>query len=331
MESPERDTTRPLFHWYVDCAQGKELIFALYTRPCRYGHCSFCALPSMSIGGEVVSAKDIERQIDYVLSQHTPEELDEVAKVSVYTASSSLDQECLPTRSLLYLALRVCDLPRLELLSLETRAEYVEDWELKALRAVFADRVTIEVGIGYETHDPVLRNDVLGKGLEVEELHALMQLLAENEARLKAYLMLKPHHSLTEEQGVVEAVDGLAELAGLGERYGVTVSVHLNPTYIAEGCRLTDELVEHGYEPPELSSVIEVVLDAKRRGLAIYVGLDDEGLAVEGGTFRSTGLDRDRAVNALKAFNRHQDLERLVEESGFVTPTARPQEEGEGG
>jgi radical SAM enzyme (TIGR01210 family) len=296
---------------------GKELVFALYTRPCRYGHCAFCALPSLSLGGGAVSAHDIEKQIDFVMAQYTEEQLDQIAKVSVYTASSSLDQECLPTRSLLYLALRVCDLPRLELLSLETRPEYVESWELKALGAVFSERVTLEVGIGYETHDPVLRNEVLGKGLTQEELRELMRLLSDNSGRLKAYLMLKPHYSLTEVQGVAEALAGLEELEGLGKQYQVPVSIHLNPTYIAKGCRLTQELVDHGYQPPELASIIEVVLDAHRRGLPCYVGLDDESLAIEGGTYRSTGLDRDRAVEAIRTFNRHQDPRRLLEESGY--------------
>ena len=58
-----KDKTKPLFHWYVDGIQGKELVLALYTRPCRYGRCAFCSLPNMSIGGESVSAFDIERQI----------------------------------------------------------------------------------------------------------------------------------------------------------------------------------------------------------------------------------------------------------------------------
>src|SRR5512136_1482982 len=110
-----REKTRPLFHWYVDCALGKELVLALYTRPCRYGRCAFCALPGMSLGGEAVAAPDIERQVDYVLSQYTRDKLDAVRKLSVYTASSSLDQECLPTRSLMYLALRTTELPQLEM------------------------------------------------------------------------------------------------------------------------------------------------------------------------------------------------------------------------
>lgn len=311
-----RDTTQPLFHWYVDCALGKELVFALYTRPCRYGRCAFCALPSLSLGGETVTAGDIERQVEFVLSSYRQEQLDQVAKVSVYTASSSLDQECLPTRSLMYLLLRICDLPRLELVSLETRPEYVEDWELKALRNVLGDRVRIEAGIGYETHDPVLRNKVLGKGLTRDALVRLLGMLAANGASLKAYMMLKPHHSLDEEQGVEEAFHGVDELADLSAQHGVQTSLHLNPTYIAKGCRLTEELLEHGYQPPELSSVLRVVARACERGLPIYVGLDDEGLAVEGGTFRSTGLDRRRAVSALQEFNRHQDHARLLQEVG---------------
>ena len=315
--SETRDKRRPLFHWYVDCATGKELVVALYTRPCRYGRCAFCALPGLSLGGEAVDARDIDRQVDFVLSQYSPPQLDAVTKVSVYTASSSLDQECLPTRSLMYLALRICDLPLLRQVSMETRPEYVEDWELRALRHVLGERVRLEIGIGYETHDPHLRNEVLGKGLSQEKLLRLMRYVADDDIDLKAYLMLKPHHSLTEEEGVAEAIAGVDELAGLGEEFGVAVSIHLNPTYIAEGCRLTKELVAHGYEPPELTSVIRVIEAAVRRGLPIYVGLDDEGLAIEGGTFQSTGVERDRTVAALQAYNRHQDFERMTTEAGW--------------
>jgi hypothetical protein len=307
-----RQPTEPLFHWFVDCALGKELVFALYTLPCRYARCAFCALPGMSLGGEAITPQDIERQVDHVIAHYPRPQLEQVAKVSVYTAASALDQVCLPTRSLMYLLLRVCDLPGLRLVSLETRPEYVEDWELRAVRAVLGEGVQLEVGIGYETHDPHLRNAVLDKGLTDRELHDLAELLAARGVRLKAYLLLKPHHSLTEEQGVSEAIDGVDHLAGLGREHGVPVSIHLNPTYIPRGCKLTDELIALGYQPPELSSVVEVVKAAVDRGLPIYVGLDDEGLAVEGGVFRSTGLDRERTVAALTAFNLHQDLERLL-------------------
>ena len=311
-----RDPTEPLFHWRVEGPTGPELVIALYTRPCRYGRCTFCSLPALSRGGEEVTPQDIERQVDKALQACSATELEEVAKVSIYTASSSLDQVSLPTRSLMYLVHRICDLPKLRLVSLETRPEYVEDWELKALRNVLGERVRIEVGIGYETHDPVLRNEVLVKGLTEGSIRALMGLLAENGAQLKAYVMLKPHWSLTEEAGVVEAKAGIDHLAGLSDEYRVPVSVHLNPTYMASDCALTEEMRQHGYVPPELASVVAVVRDACQRGLPIYVGLDDEGLAVEGGTFGSAGLDRERTVRALIDFNRHQDLDRLLQSIG---------------
>lgn len=312
-----REKTRPLFHWYVDCTLGKELVLALYTRPCRYGRCAFCALPSLSLEGETVTARDIEAQIDWVLSQYSEEQRAAIRKVSVYTASSSLDQECLPTRSLMYLVLRISDLPNLELLGFETRPEYVEDWELAALSHVLGPRTRVEIGIGYETHDPILRNKVLGKGLTLERLHELLAMLARRSMSLKAYLMLKPHWSLTEEQGIVEACNGVDELADLSRQYGVPVSIHLNPTYIARGCRLAEELLAHDYEPPELTSLVEVLRDCHRQGIPVYVGLDDEGLAVQGGTFQSTGVDRERVVAAVQAFNRHQDFDRLLVEAGL--------------
>jgi len=314
-----RDPARPLFHWNVDCTIGRELVFALYTLPCRYGRCAFCSLPSMSEGGERVTARDIERQVDFVLAETPAAELQRVAKVSIYTAASTLDQVCLPTRSLMYLLLKLSDLPLLRRVSLETRPEYVEDWELKAIGAVLGEGVELEVGIGYETHDEHLRNKVLGKGLSVKTLHRLMVKLQANKASLKAYLMLKPHHSLSEEQGISEAIDGLDELGGLGAEYEVPVSIHLNPTYIAEGCALTSELLANAYQPPELTSIIDVVAAAAARSLPIYVGLDDEGMAVSGGTFQDTGVARVRCVAALTAYNRHQDLQRLFDESGYTS------------
>jgi radical SAM enzyme (TIGR01210 family) len=312
-----KDKTKPLFHWYVDCAVGKELVLALYTRPCRYGRCAFCSLPSMSDGGETVSALDIEKQVDYILSQYSREQLDAVGKVSVYTASSSLDQECLPTRSLLYVALKMSDLPNLKLFSLETRPEYVEDWELKALKNVLGNKVTIEAGIGYETYSLELRNTVLKKGLSTDELRGLLALLAENEMAMKAYLMLKPHYSLTEEEGIKEAVNGIKELHSLSLEFKVPISVHLNPTYIAKGCSLTEDMIKYGFLPPELSSVLSVLKSASELSVPVYVGLDDEGMAVEGGTFRSTGLNREKTVAALKAYNRHQNFEQLLQESEY--------------
>ncbi len=313
-----KDKTKPLFHWYVDSAVGKELVFALYTRPCRYGRCTFCSLPSMSEGGEVVTAKDIDRQVDYILSQYSEEQLKDLGKVSIYSASSVMDQECLPTRSLMYLLLKICDYPGLKVVSLETRPEYVEDWELKALRNVLGEEVQLEIGIGYETYDPELRNKVLQKGLTRKAMHKLMQMLNENKnCSLKAYLMLKPHHSLTEDEGIIEAINGLKELKNLSSEYRVPVSIHLNPTYIAEGCKLTDEMVANGYEPPELTSLIKVLVAARDLDLSIYAGLDDEGMAIEGGTYQDTDMDRKKAVTAIKAFNYHQDQEKLMMDSGY--------------
>jgi len=309
-----RSLTEPLFHWYVDSAIGKELVFALYTLPCRYAMCAFCSLPSLAEGGERVTPKHLEAQVDHVLAAYSAEQLAAVAKVSVYTASSALDQVSLPTRSLMYLALKVTDFPALSVLSMETRSEYVEDWELQALAAILGERVTLEIGIGYETRDPHLRNKLLGKGLSDRALRKLCEQLGRLDCQLKAYLMLKPHHSLTEQGGIDEAVDGVTHLAELRDEFDMPVSIHLNPMYIAEGCRLADAMKEAEFEPPELSSVVAVVRESCARGIPIYIGLDDEGLATDGGTFESSGLNREATVAALLSFNRHQDLSRLLAE-----------------
>jgi uncharacterized Fe-S cluster-containing MiaB family protein len=45
--------------------------------------------------------------------------------------------------------------------------------------------------------------------LTTKALHRLLQKLSDNNASLKAYLMLKPHPSLNEEEAIVEAQNGV--------------------------------------------------------------------------------------------------------------------------
>ncbi|MCD4665670.1 MAG: hypothetical protein K8R68_10415, partial [Bacteroidales bacterium] len=145
----------------------------------------------------------------------------------------------------------------------------------------------------------------------------LMAMLAENDCYLKAYLMLKPHYSLSEEEGIIEAVNGVKELHEFSKEFNVETSIHINPTYIAKDCSLTDDMVKFGFQPPELSSVIEVIKVASELKMTIYAGLDDEGMAIQGGTFRYTGLDKEKAVKAILSFNMHQDFERMIKEAEY--------------
>jgi radical SAM enzyme (TIGR01210 family) len=310
MTTAPPDPRRPVFHWYRDTPAGTELVFSLYTRGCIYGLCSFCSLPSLSAGKHSISSDEIKAQVDFIVAQYDAEKIACIEKVSVYNSGSVLDQRTLPTDALWHLFERVAAFPRLKLVSLESRAEFVEAWEIEGIKERLQG-VELEIAVGYETHDERIRNKVLKKGLGERAFIGLCELLAHRKARLKAYVMVKPDAVLSESEGVDEAVRTLLFLDETGDRLGLRVTAHLNPTYVAKGSLLEKEFNGQGYTPPRLWSVVEILHRVRDRGLPIQIGLETEGLAVEGGSFRNCGRCDDDVREALSSFSMTQDYDSL--------------------
>ncbi|HAH08071.1 MAG TPA: hypothetical protein DCM05_16365 [Elusimicrobia bacterium] len=301
-----QDKRLPVAHYVQATPQGSELVLSLYTRGCRFAACSFCALPSLSSGQEAVSVDDVKAQIDHVFKDLSPQTLAGVQRLSVYNAGSVLDQQTLPSEALWHLFGRLKELPSLKLVALDTRAEYVEEWELAGMLERL-EAVKLELAVGYETQDERIRNQVLRKGLSEESFRRLGALLASKGVRLKAYVLVKPDPAMSEAEGVEEAVKTLQKLAALGKELRLGVSVHLNPTYVAKGSLLEKEFRAKSYEPPRLWSVVDILLKTEAAGLPVQVGLHTEGLAVRKGSFHNCGKCDEAVRKALKTFSGTQD------------------------
>ena len=85
--------------------------------------------------------------------------------------------------------------------------------------------------------------------------------------------------------------------------------MHLNVTYVAFGTLLETAFKKGQYKPPYLEDVRRAVLHAEGKGISIYVGLFDEGLAVIGGSFIREGDEPLR--DKLEQFNMTQDFSLL--------------------
>ncbi|MDD5629359.1 MAG: hypothetical protein PHU21_09860, partial [Elusimicrobia bacterium] len=209
--SPAHDPRRPIDHHIQDAPQGRELVLALYTRGCMYRQCSFCSLPTLSAGDADVSADDVQAQVDLVLDGIPAGERRAIRRVTVYNSGSVLDQRTMPTEALWHLFERLADFPALAEVSLDTRAEFVEGWELDGLKARLSGR-RLTLAVGYETGDERIRNGVLRKGLSEETFQRTAALLAAKGVRLKAYVLVKPDAAQSEIQAVDEAVATLRHL-----------------------------------------------------------------------------------------------------------------------
>ena len=305
----EHSPTLPAQMWFQESEEGEILFIVFYSLACRWSRCLGCNLPS-KMSAKPVSFKALIAQIDHVF--HDPEVIarrDRIRKVIVSNNGSVLDEVTFSSTALMYLMARLnIDLPNLAVLSIETRPEYVDLAELEFLTRALAEGDTptqLEIAIGFEAFDARIRNEVFNKGLSLETFEQFVTRIAPYGYRLKCYFMQKPVPGMTDEEAVADIRAAIDYLGGIAGRYAIGANMHLNPTYVAAGTQLEHAFREGAYAPPLLEDVALAVRHAKGKGVSVFVGLSDEGLAVEGGSFRRAGDDA--LVAELERFNQTQD------------------------
>ena len=303
----------PADYWFQEALEGPTLFVVFYSQSCRWAECLGCNLPSLMSQYHVDFAP-IMKQVDYIFDfLLTPQQKLDLKKIIVSNNGSILDEETFSTTALMYfLAKMNIHCPNVAVLTMESRAEYV-DWEELAViaRALKegATPTTLELAIGFEAFDDALRNDHFHKGLSLATFESVAEKVARYGFRLKVYFMVKPVPELSEDAAIRDVINGIDYLAGIADRYQLSINMHLNPTYAAKGTKLAEAFVRGDYTPPLLASVRQAVLAAQGKNITVFVGLHDEGLAVPGGSFIREGDEQ--LVKALECFNRTQDFTAL--------------------
>lgn len=285
----EHNPRLPADFWFQNAKEGKVLFVVFYTLACRWAKCLGCNLPSQ-VSGEYVPFDMINRQIDYVFDYIlTPEDKKDLRKIIVSNNGSILDEETFSTTSLFYFIARMNEeCPNISVLTLETRPEYVEVSEVELLARAIAEGKTpteLEFAIGFEAFDAKIRNDYYLKGLSLDVFERFAKDVARFKHSLKTYFMLKPVPDLSEEDAVEDLKDAIDYLDTIAVQYDLKINIHINPTYAAKETPLETAFKEGRFVPPKLESAKEVILHGRGKKLSIFVGLDDEGLAVPGGSF----------------------------------------------
>ncbi len=311
-------------YWFQQTPAGKLLFLVFYTQACRYSKCTGCNLPS-KMSQHHIGYLDLMEQVDYVFSKLLKEdELNSINKIIVSNNGSVLDEDTFSTTALMYLIARVNQhCPNVSEFSLETRPEYVDMEELEVLSRALQEGnkpTSLELCIGFEAYDEKIRNEQFMKGLNLINIEELADKINKNNSRfkekykesfspmkLKTYFMLKPVVDLNDEDAIKDVHLGIDYLDHIAKKYNIDVNMHLNPTYVAKGTSLEEAFNKGLYTPPTLEMTKNAVLHGKAKQISIYVGLFDEGLAVEGGSFIKDTAEDKELLKALKAFNETQD------------------------
>lgn len=308
-----RNPQRPIDIWFADSLEGLMLFVVFYTKACRWDKCLGCNLSSLS-SSQKIDFKSLMEQTDFVYSRtDVAQKLDQIRHIILSNNGSVFDRETFSSTSLIYFVAKTNILvPNLSLLTIETRPEYVDWPTLEFLASAIKEGQTptsLEVAIGFEAYDEYIRNKVFNKGLDLAKIEDLAQKLSRYDFRLKCYMMQKPVPGMTDKEAVKDIQNAIDYLDWLSGRFGIKINMHLNPTYAAKGTLLGEAFLAGKYEPPHLCDVAEAVKYAKGKKITVYVGLNDEGLAVPGGSFLRES-DKD-IVETLKKFNATQDFSLL--------------------
>lgn len=310
----EHDAEHVADLWFQESHEGLIMFVVFYTQACRWSRCLACNLPSLC-SKQHVDYKQIFQQIYHLFKRpEVADKLDKITKVIVSNNGSVLDQKTFSTMSLMYLLVKLNrHLPNMRVLTIESRPEYVEEAELEMLARAMAEgdeHPQLELAIGMEAFDDHIRNEVFMKGLELAKLEKLVKMMNRHGFRLKVYMMQKPVPGMTNDAAIDDIHRAIEYFAQLKKQYSrVEFNLHVNPTYVATGTMLEDAFHRGEYAPPILTDVAKAVLFSEDVPVSVYIGLDDEGLAVEGGSFRRPGDEK--VVDLLQRFNRLQQYDLL--------------------
>jgi radical SAM enzyme (TIGR01210 family) len=305
----------PAQMWFQNSEEGLILFIVFYTQACRWSRCLGCNLPS-KVSRNHVPYKSLMSQIDYVFADsEIRQRRTTTRKVIVSNNGSVLDEYTFSSTALMYLIAQLnLNFPNLSILTMESRPEYVDIAELEFLSRALAEGDTptrLEIAIGFEAFDERIRNDIFDKGLSLEAFEGLVRKIAPFGYHLKCYFMQKPVPGISDAAAVADIRNAVDYLSRMTTRHGVHINMHLNPTYAATGTALEIAFREGRYTPPLLEDVARAARHARGKGVSVFIGLSDEGLAAEGGSFLNA--ENRPLVGRLEEFNRTQDYDILNE------------------
>lgn len=309
-----QDPNKPVDIWFQESNEGKILFVVFYTQACRWQKCIGCNFHDQA-SKKHVDYDNLMNQISFIFDNI---DTTGVNKVIFSNGGSMLDETTFSTTALMYLIAKLNKRHKhIKIVCLESRIEFIDTAELTILKRALNEgnsETELELGIGFEAFDDHIRNDLFGKGLSLDQFENFIERIKPFNYSVKCYFMLKPVPSISDHDAIADIKLAICYLNFLSWLYKTKINMHLNLTYVAKGTKLVKAFEDGEYIPPTLKDAANAIIMAKDNNnpfFSIYVGLYDEGLAVEGGSFLRPGDENNLAL--LELFNKTQDYS-LIEE-----------------
>ena len=220
-----------------------------------------------------------------------------------------------------HLLTSLAEIKQLKRVLIESRIGYTTLDKLKRCKEFLRDDQILEYALGYESSNETIRNKILNKAVPEKHLDDAMKLCKNAGVDFVAYVLIKPH-TLTEAEGIKDAVETAIHVLKKAEEYRVNARIAFEPVFVTKGKILETLFIQGKYTPPKLWSVAEVLIRVSRilgeetvKG-KLFVGLSDENLS--NNRMASNWGQCDYEIkSAIQDFNGHQEslmLETLYHE-----------------
>lgn len=199
---------------------------------------------------------------------------------------------------------------------IESRRSYVTLNKVTEVKNILGSK-KCELGFGYESSHPDIRNKILNKGVPERHFREMLEIAKHANVGICAYVLIKPF-TLSEEEGVADAVATAMHVLNEAKKMGAKARVAFEPVFVTHDKKIEEYFLRGEFKPPSLWSVIEVLRQCAERlnvqntrGL-FFVGLSDENLS-EGRFSTSCKQCHSRVSQAIEDFNGHQEITRLLD------------------
>lgn len=263
----------------------------------KNGGCTMCGHISGSSRGKTIPVEHLKKQFDDAFNAY---DFRKYPMLCLYNGGSLLNEDEIPLELRYYIYQRVNANPHIKRFVIESRPEYVTDAALDEIDEMLAD-TEIEIGIGLESSNDLIRELILNKGVALNEFRTTATRLRERKVKFVAYVLVKPPF-ITEAEAIVDAVSTIE----FAHSIGVDI-IFLEPVSIQD-YTLVNYLWEAGsYRAPWIWSIFEIIKETIHFGMTLRIGGFDFYPIPKHFT-SNCPICNPEMLQRIKAFNRSNDL-----------------------
>jgi len=255
----KRDTDKVIASWIEDdrliAGPGKALVIILNSQGCQWGlgingGCSMCGYSNETSANDI-SANDLITQVKNTLTKFSKKEFQ---SIKIFNSGSFLDNNEIPIEAQTKILSMINEFESVSEVIVESRPEFVSKKTLKKLRHALDQNKQLEIGIGLETSNDLIRINNINKGFLFDDYKKAVKIALSENTRVKTYLLLKPPF-LTEKEAIKDTVQSAIDAIKIGSR-----SISINPINVQSGTFVYDLWRNGIYRPPWFWTLKTVLL-----------------------------------------------------------------------